>query len=86
MGPFTKGRKTDIVWCEVDQLYYLVQRHPNQSDDEHFATLAQVAAGNPSTMAGCNATGYGDLEQLIDDYVDRQINDYKEFINNLNKK
>jgi len=85
-GPFIKGIKCDIIWVEVDKMYYLVPRYPNVPLEVHLNNLTDIAHGRAMTMAGCNATGYKDLEELIDGYVDRQISEYKEFINNLNKK
>jgi len=86
MGPFEKGLKCDIVWVEVDKMYYIVQRQPDRPLEEHFKNLLGIATGAASTMAGCNATGFKDLEDIIEEYTNKQITHYSEFIKNLNKK
>lgn len=78
-GPFIKGRKCDVIWVEVDKMYFIVQRDPNSTIEEHFDFLKLVARGMASAMAGCNATGYRSLDELLEAYTVKQIQDSRDY-------
>ncbi len=71
----------DIVWVEVDNSYFLVQRcdRLNTDDtklqlDEHFKFVSQCAFGTASALTGAYPI---DLNDFVKRYIKKQNRCYK---------
>ena len=89
MGPNNIDGNFDIIWVDVDDMYYIVPRPENYKEmniderKDYFNDLCGISTGAASTMAGHNAVGIPEMEDKIKEYIILTNKRYYDYINSL---